>query len=203
MLGRVGCRSRLGGGRQANYKDTAGEGCGGERKPQPIARALPTPATLAPFLAYSAHALAARASRFQRSCWGTSVGVRAAGSDASPEGRPGAGPDYKLWVGGCAPFRRRAERGLLHCGLRRRFIVSDSLVSGTAHGVPRVAGGLERDARAGVGQAGRRRSVAEPGLQSAGCRCSAVGGEPLYPAPLGPCGPSQAGPRPRVRESPR
>lgn len=174
-----------------------------ERKPQPIARALLTPAALAPFLSHSAHARAARASRLQRSCLSTSVGVRAAGSDVSQEGRPGGGTGLYAWVGGSAPFRRRVERGLLHCGLRRCFRVSDSPVSGTAHRVPRVADRLEREARAGVGRAARRRAVAEPGLRSAGCRCTRVGGEPLYPAPLGSSGPSQAGPRPRVRESPR
>lgn len=81
--------------------------------------------------------------------------------------------------------------------------MSDSPVSGTAHRAPRVADGLEREARAGVGQEARRRGVAEPGLRSAGGRCSEVGGEPLYPAPLGSSRPSQAGPRPPVRESPR
>lgn len=84
--------------------------------------------------------------------------------------------------------------------------MSDSLVRGTAHRGPRLAGGPERDASQGrewCGR-GRRRGVAELGaaerrlqVQRGGC------GEPLYPAPLGSSGPSQADPRPRVRESPR
>lgn len=82
--------------------------------------------------------------------------------------------------------------------------MSDSLVSGTAHRGPRVAGGPERDARAWVVRAGRRRGVAESGAEERGLQVQRGGcGEPLYPAPLGSSGPSQASARPRVRESPR
>lgn len=64
--------------------------------------------------------------------------------------------------------------------------MSGSPVSGTAHRVPRVADGLEREARAGVGGQGGGGV-----LRSAGCRCSGVGGEPLYPVTLASSGPSQ------------
>lgn len=81
--------------------------------------------------------------------------------------------------------------------------MSDSPARATAH--PCSSRGGRTSAR-GQGRCGAGREAAgccEPGLQSAGCRCSGVGGEPLYPVPLASSGPSQAGPRPRVRESPR
>lgn len=67
--------------------------------------------------------------------------------------------------------------------------MSDSLVSGTAHRGPRVAGGPERDARAWVCGRGGGGVSRSPGLRSAGCRCSAVGvGSRCTLRPSGPPG---------------